>query len=392
MDKLNTNWDYYINDCCDKLTTKRTRLVKINNNPRYLITATHKLLNFISNDYLGLSTNPQLKSAMRAAINSYGAGSTGSANLSGYTKEHELLQTSLAKWLGFEACLLFNSGYQLNVSIFSKLTDLNTHIWLDKNCHASIIDGVLLSRAKFTTFSSNNIDNIIATILTKTQQRHIIISEGTFSMDGLCHYWHKLIELKKSNYKNILLVIDDAHGVGAIGHQGFGSLECQNIDLSYIDLFIGTLGKAFASHGAFICGKSNIIYYLTQTVRSQIFSTNLPPSITAASNAALAIINSDAGKLLRHKLMSNIKYFGQLATKHHLNIVQNNNSPIQLLIFNNEEKVIRIYEQLLKQNIIVGKIFYPTVAKHAPRIRISLSTKHTKNDIKQLVHYMQNMI
>lgn len=370
-----------------QLNIKRTYLPRITTNPRYLISKNQQLLNFISNDYLGLITNASIKQTAIETIATYGIGSSGAPSLSGYTEEHLKLKNNLAKWLNYEDCLLFNSGYQMNVGIYSQLSNKNTIIWLDKRCHASHIDGILLSKSKFNTFLEKDIEKVEQQIQAMPDKLHLVISEGSFSMDGTCSYLKTLTNIKRTNINNVLLIIDDAHGIGSLGINGYGTFEQIGLNHNIIDLFIGTLGKSFASHGGFLCSSKKIISYLQQKTRSQIFSTNLPPLLAATSNQALQIISSENGYLLRKKLQNNIIYFKQLCDKYNL-IVHNktiNHSPIQLIISLNNELVSHIYQYLYQTNILVAKIFYPTVAKDTPRIRISINAAHTYTDLERLV-------
>ncbi len=387
-------WSDYIAKQYESLLVLRSRIPRLSGNARYLNTKTKKHLNFISNDYLGLSTNIEVIEAFNKASSIYGLGSTGAPTLSGYTEEDYLLSTEIASWLGFNRCLLFNSGFQLNVGIYSQLVDSNTMLWLDKNCHASHIDGILLSKAKFSSFTDANIDIMIDKIRQKPETRHLILTEGSFSMDGTCSYLNKLFQLKKAYPDNILLIIDDAHGVGAIGNNGFGTIEQLELQTNDVDLFIGTFGKAFGTHGGFICGNENIIEYLQQSVRSQIYSTNLPPSIAAATRKSLEIIKSEEGLALRKRLVDNISHFRRLTDKnnstHHQNIIYNQ-SPIQLLIFSDSNKLDAMHTRLFDNNILVGKIKYPTVPKDKPRLRISLNSLHLNQDITFLIEHINAM-
>lgn len=383
----NNSWQDFITEQIHKLPLIRTRLIKNNGGVRNVQIESQEFISFINNDYLGLSQHQSLINAMYQSSLNYGVGSTGAPSLGGYSEEHHLLGKEIAAWLGLQRCILFNSGYQLNSSLFAQLVSSHTLIWLDSNCHASHIDGVLLSRAKFTRFNRNNIDEMEDKILKNTSQLHIIITEGTFSMDGLSNYLGRLLRLKRLSPANILLIVDDAHGIGALGNNGKGSIEKLGLNLHDIDLLIGTFGKAFGSHGGFICGSHDLIEYLQQSVRSQIFSTNLPPSIIAASRASLAIISSAEGFNLRKSLANNITYFQQLADKCQLDVIdcQINSSPIQLIKMSNAEQTIRTHQNLFDNNILVGKILYPTVAKNSPRIRISINALHEKADLEKLV-------
>lgn len=382
-----TNWNEFLRQKSMSLTSPRLWRAKTAHHPRQLVCDSHSLLNFVSNDYLGLNGHPDLNAALMNAVKIYGTGSTGAPSLSGYSEENAQLASNLANWLGFEDCLLFNSGYQLNVGLFSQLCDSKTQVWLAKNCHASHIDGILLAKVRFKSFDETQITQIQQKIANNLEQRHLIISEGTFSMDGTYSGLYALIQLRRTYPEQILLVIDDAHGVGALGNNGHGSLEQQNLNHLEVDLYIGTLGKAFASHGGFVAGDQKLINYLRQNVRSQIFSTMLPATQAAVSNASLKLIQGQVGYYLRQKLAQNIAYFKDCTKLSQVKVhsPDSNISAIQFVILNNLTELAQQHDALLRQHILTGKIAYPTVAKAYPRLRISLSAAHTKPDIENLV-------
>jgi 8-amino-7-oxononanoate synthase len=388
------SWNEWFDNQHNCLSQSRIRRSKIQYDQRFFIDNNSSYLNLISNDYLDLANHLALTTALNQASNIFGVGSTGAPTLSGYTIEHKKLSINMASWLGFDKCLLFNSGYQLNVGLYNQLVDKDTIIWLDKNYHASHIDGILLSGARFNTFTPYTLDNTILKIKHKPNSRHIIVTEGSFSMDGTCTYLASLIHLKSESPENILLIIDDAHGIGALGQNGFGTLEQLGLSYQHVDLLIGTFSKAFASHGGFICGAKYMIEYLTQTVRSQIFSTYLPACIAAASNASLAVITSIEGQQLRNKLANNISQFQLTGKKYNLPVANLpcNISPIQVLIFNNETQVKYLSQQLLDNGILAGNIFHPTVKKSEPRIRISLTSSITNTDIEAICYTLYKHI
>lgn len=380
------SWDDFFQTRMAQIQVPRQTRSKTQGDSRLLIEKNSSYLNFISNDYLGLSNNLQIKNALIESVIQYGVGSTGAPTLSGYSAEHKNLAQALAKFLGYAKCMLFSSGYQLNLGLLSQLCDDNTCIWLDKNCHASHIDGVLLSKCKFHTFTSRTLDNMLEQIRQQPMRRHILLTEGTFSMDGTATYLDKLIQLRKESAQNVLLIVDDAHGVAALGKSGLGTLEQLGLGYQYVDLLIGTLGKAFACHGGFVCANSQLIDYLQQSVRGWLFSTCLPPCLANAAFTSLEIVASPKGIKLRQNLSEKIKYFQELSAEYKLNLHQGNSnvSPIQLLVFTNEDTVKNLFDQLLQSGVLVGRMLYPTVAKAAPRIRISLTASHTKEDIQLL--------
>lgn len=389
------SWDEWVNQNLQQNNNnKRVRRIRTGYDKRLLIHDNGQHLNFISNDYLSIARHPQLLNAVTKTLQQYGFGSTGAATLSGYTQEHANLSQNMAKWLGFETCLLFSSGFQLDTGLYSQLANRDTIIWLDRNCHASHIDGVMLSKTNFKTFDATNIATLESKIKSYADKRHIIIAEGVFSMDGLCPYLDEIIRLKRLFKNNLLLILDDAHGIGTFGANGRGSMELVDTDESEVDLLIGTFGKAFAAHGSFVCGRLGLIEYLGQTVRSQLFTTALPPCVVAAANASLTIIQSEEGLQLRQQLQDNIAYFRQLSKTYNLPLYnkESNNSAIQLFIFNNETMVEQIFNELYANQVLVGKMLYPTVKRDYPRIRVTLSASHTQADIKHLCNLLHKYI
>lgn len=383
------SWDTFVEDKINKLNNVRNLLIRdVANKGRTII---NKLdyLNFQSNDYLGLSQHPRLIKMASDSLIKHGIGSTGANTLNGYTIEHHYLQNEIADWLHYDKCLLFNSGYQMNVGLFSAFKDQNTHVWLDENCHASHIDGILLAKIKFTRFNQNNLQQIEDKIC-NSHNLHIILTEGTYSMDGTNSNLLKLIQIKQQHQQRVMLIIDDAHGIAALGKNGYGTLEQTNNNMSYCDILLGTFGKAFGTHGGFLCTNELIAKYLQNIVKSHIYSTSMPPAIITATRASLQIIQSNNGASLREQLNNNIQYFKECASANKINIYQQstNVSPIQLIIFDNNQFVDFLYNKLIKQQILVAKIRYPTVPKHQPRIRISLNANHKNNDIENLIDYI----
>jgi len=385
-------WNRQIDEAINKLPLIRNRYPRSGSSSnKVIVREGQSYHNFISNDYLGLSTHPQLKQAFKIACDDYDIGSTGAASLSGYTEAQYILEKNLAQWLQLEDILFMNSGFSLNSSLYKPLSNANTMIWLDKNCHASHIDGVLASKSRFARFDGDNITDLRSKISRLPDLLHLVISEGVFSMDGSSDYLADLIQLRKDFQDQLLLVIDDAHGVGVIGENGFGQIEETAFLPKDIDLYIGTLGKAFATHGAFIGGNRQIIDYLRQSIRAQIYTTCLPPAIHAASNAALSIIKSAEGVKLRQKLLANIGFFKTQTKNLSIQLMYReiNHSPIQLIGGYSLAQLSYLAKYLQDKKILAGFIRYPTVAKNSPRIRLSLLATHTLDDISSLCYEIQ---
>ncbi|MDD3267061.1 MAG: pyridoxal phosphate-dependent aminotransferase family protein [Burkholderiales bacterium] len=385
-------WKQFIQIKNQQILNKRERLIRNSSCGNQIKIANSLFYNYQSNDYLGLSSHSLVKNSTIDTIHEYGIGSTGAPTLGGYTDIHDDLQKKLACWLSYESSLLFSSGYQMNVSLFTQLVNENVYVWLDKNCHASHIDGALFSRAKFTRFNIENINQIREKVISN-DLLHLIITEGVYSMDGINKDLPSLFALKKEFPERILLIVDDAHGIGCLGDNGYGTIELLKLDFKDCDILLGTFGKAFGSHGGFLCTNHSIAKYLRYSVRSQIFSTNLPPSVVSASSKSLEIIQSAECGQLRNKLQQNIKYFKMLTAQYELNIFHrdSNNSPIQLILLDSTDKVAKVYQSLYEDSILIGKIIYPTVPLNTPRLRISLSAYHSESDIELLVksiHYL----
>ncbi len=379
------NWENEIAEKHSKLLIARPKRAKSQYDPIKFYFNQKSYYNFVSNDYLSLACHSNLIEGLNIGASKFGVGSTGAATLSGYTELHDQLSTSIAKWLGFEKCLIFSSGYQLNIGVFSALTNSNSTIWFDKRCHASHIDGILLSKSKFISFIPEEFPDVSTRIASQKNHLHIILTEGIFSMDGTCTYLKQVLQLKKYHADNILLIIDDAHGIATINDKGKGTLEPLEINL--VDILIGTFGKSFGTQGGFLVSSSNIADYLSQTVRSHLFTTSLSPAIVSATLASLLLVKSEYGALQRLKLANNIKLFQRLAIENNLNIYNKdtNYSPIQLIILNDEQKTSILADELMESGFFVGKICYPTVARNNARLRISLNAEHKANDIEQLI-------
>lgn len=372
-----------------QIINKRVNLVRTPAMGAYTSVDGVEYLDFQSNDYLGLSRAPQLINALIDATQIYGVGSTGAIPLGGYTNEHEQLKQEIALWLGYDKCLLFASGYQMNVSLFSALSNHDVTIWLDRNCHASHIDGVLLSRAKFKRFDADNVNDIYQEIVDSTKLQ-LIVTEATYSMNGTNNNLLAIMDVKNQFPERVLLIVDDAHGVACLGATGAGTVEqLMGKKINY-DILLATFGKALGSHGGFLCANQQITDYLQHTVRSQIFSTSLPPAIVAASRAAVNLMSTELACQLRLDLQQKTSYFKQAIanTKLELYNKSSNISPIQLIICKNEQQLENIYHYLFNNNILVGKIKYPTVPQNTPRLRISINIKQNYADLDYLIKHL----
>lgn len=330
------------------------------------------LLSFCSNDYLGLSTHPDVLAASSQALHTYGMGSRSSALLSGYSSLHEQLEAELARFFGFERAILFSTGYMANLGLLSTLLGPQQKVLMERRVHASIIDGVRLSGARFQRFRHQP----------PVCDADLIITEGVFSMDG------DFAPLRDFPTDQRLL-IDDAHAIGWAGSRGAGSLDLHQIAITPKHLMVGTLSKAFGCLGGFVAGCADVIEQLVQQSRPYIYTTALPVPIVAGALASLQIIENQPEH--RQQLHRLIESFRAQASARHLPI-NASQSPIQILTIGSADQTVTIKEHLKKQGILVQAIRPPTVPDGRSRLRISLCAQHREQDIDQLCEALQDAL
>lgn len=341
-----------------------------------------ELINFCSNDYLGLSSHPKVIERSREYSENYGAGSGSSRLVSGTLNIHQELEEKLADVLGLEAVLVFNSGFQANSSILSSLADRNSLILADKKSHNSLIQGALLSNADFKRFNHNDLNHLekmLRTASCKDYNRIWVVSETVFSMDGDLNDITGLIKL--SEKYGALLYSDDAHALGVLGKKGLGL----NYGKRGIDLSLGTFGKAFGSFGAFAGCSSEMKDYLINFCPGFIYTTALPPAIIGALDAALELIPEMDSE--RETLHSNIQYLlkclKELGFK-----TGDTDSQIIPIIIGSEEETMNLSNYLEENGIWASAIRPPTVEKDASRIRITITLNHKKEELDQLLEVL----
>ncbi len=349
------------------------------NNGREINFGQKTYLNFSSNDYLGLAQPIQTISAQ--------SGAGAAALVSGNQSIHDELSKIISDWKQKERTLLFPSGFQANVAAVTGLTDKETLILYDKLSHASLIDGILLSGAKAFSYLHLNYQNLETKLEKfKDYPKKIIVTDSIFSMDGDAADLKKLVQLKKKY--NALLIVDEAHGVGAYGATGAGLCEEQNVSQD-VDVIVTTFSKAVGAQGGSISASHEIIDYLINFSRPYIFSTTLSPLLVLAVKNNIEIIRSDRGLKLKNKLKSNINYFCQKAEEIGLKLISQ--SAIQPLVIGSATEAKKAYEILLNKGIFIPLIRYPAVPKDSARLRLSLTAQHTEEDILKLVAALKPM-
>jgi 8-amino-7-oxononanoate synthase len=345
-----------------------------------------RLINFSSNDYLGLANHSRLREAATAAIDEFGVGAGASRLISGTQSPHLRLERALAKWKGTEASLCFSSGYAAAVGTIPALVGKNDVIVLDKLCHASLIDGAKLSGAVLRVFPHNHVGKLESHLEWARREhsgkRVLIITESVFSMDGDRAPLRELIELKKRF--RALLMLDEAHAVGVIGLNGRGLAAAEDVS-EEVDVQMGTLSKALGTSGGYICGSRTLIEWLINRARSFIYSTAPPPAIVATGFAAVDFLASPGGEKRRLLLWERIRLMQELLPRTEFN--EKHVAPCSAIfpwIVGEEQAALNLAAALQRDGFLVPAIRYPTVAKGTARLRITVTAAHEEAQIEAL--------
>jgi 8-amino-7-oxononanoate synthase len=345
------------------------------------------LLNFSSNDYLGLANEPDLKEAAIDAVEKFGTGSGASRLICGSLAPHHELEEALAAFKGLEAALTFSTGYAAAVGTISALVGKDDVVVIDKLVHASIVDGARLSGAKLRVFAHNDL-NDLEEILKWANSIHsgkrvLVITESVFSMDGDCAPLREIVELK--NKYSAWLMVDEAHATGLYGKHRRGLAEELGVS-NEIEVQMGTLGKALGSSGGYIVGSQTLIDYLVNRARSFIFSTAPVPAAAAAATAGIRFVQSPKGEERRKALWERVKEF------HSASGSSKTPSAIIPVIIGTETKAVETAAALLEQNIYVPAIRYPTVARNQARLRVTMTAAHNKEDVAKFRDILHQLL
>lgn len=339
-------------------------------------------INFCNNDYLGLANHPAVKEAFIEAIQLYGTGSTSSAMVSGYFKPQQELEEKFAEFLLRDQAIFFNSGYMANLGVITSLAGRKDVILSDKFCHASLVDAIQLSKAQNYRFKHNDLEHF--NYLLDLKNPNILITEGIFSMEG------DLSPLPEINHcidgKNVLFVVDDAHGIGVLGKNGGGSCEKCGLTQLEIPCLITPLGKAFGCSGAIVSGRKDILEGVLQFSRSYRTTTTLPPALCMAALKSLEIVKMEYWR--RERLNELVHFFIQQAENRGLKLISEDETPIRCLLVADNEKIQWIQQKMLEKGFFISCIRPPSVPEGTARIRISLNCLHTKDQIIQLLYHL----
>jgi 8-amino-7-oxononanoate synthase len=341
-----------------------------------------QLLSFCSNDYLGLAADPRVIEALHWGAKQYGVGAGGSHLVTGHAMPHHKLEQELAEFVGAERALVFSTGYMANLGIITALMDRHGLIVEDKLNHASLIDAARLAKSdvkRFTHADPNKAASLLEGVLDSGGDR-LIATDAVFSMDGDIAPLAELLTLAKTS--NAWLLADDAHGLGVLGENGRGSFNAAGLELGDPVIYMGTLGKALGTFGAFVAGSDALIETLIQRARTYIYTTALPPPVAEATRASLRIAREEDWR--RQRLQQLLKQFQQGITELGLKM-KPSQTAIQPLLLGSEETALKVAADLQQQGILVPAIRPPTVPAGTARLRITFSALHEPFHVDRLL-------
>lgn len=348
--------------------------------------AGRELINFCSNDYLGLSRHPKIAAAMRRAIETHGSGAGASALISGYTPSHASAERAIAKWKGTESAVLVPSGYQANHAAIQAIAGASeaaggrVRFLLDKLVHASLIDAVRASGQTFRVFPHNDLKKLTRLLDdADAGEMQVVVTESIFSMDGDAAPLAGFAKLKAE--KLFVLVLDEAHAAGVYGESGAGYASELGLSAS-VDAYIVTLSKALGLAGGAICGSRAICELIANFGRAYIYSTSIPPAIAAGAEAGIQVLHDEPE--LRQRVRSLAQRVRSELESAALQIPQGD-SPIIPIVLGDERLASEAAKTLEMQGILAFAIRPPTVAKGTSRLRVTLSAAHTDDEIAQLI-------
>jgi glycine C-acetyltransferase len=346
------------------------------------------VLNFCANNYLGLADHPQIIAAAKAAMDSRGFGMASVRFICGTQDLHLELESEVSDFLGTEDTILFSSCFDANGGVFESLFGAEDAIISDALNHASIIDGIRLSKARRYRYANRDMAELEARLVEATTadgdrgpaRRTVIVTDGVFSMDGYLAPLAAICELAEKY--DALVMVDDSHAVGFMGATGAGTPEHAGVS-ARVDIFTGTFGKALGgASGGYVSGRSEIVALLRQRARPYLFSNSVAPAIVAATRQALALVRESAD--LRARLFDNADLFRRRMTEEGFDLLAGEHAIVPVM-FGDAARAARIADAMLAQGVFVTAFSYPVVPKGAARIRVQLSAAHTADDVERCV-------
>ena len=343
--------------------------------------AGNELLNFCSNDYLGLANDPRLAEAMCEAIQQYGVGSGASPLVCGYSEAHEQLENQVASLCKRDRALVFSSGYLANLAVSATLAPgRDDCIYQDRLNHASIIDAAKLGNARLCRYSHSDIDGLRQMIAEPVRGKKLVVTDAVFSMDGDIARLADIAEISRE--AGACLVVDDAHGLGVLGRDGGGTLEELGLDQDAVPLMVATFGKAVGCSGAFVAGREDLVELLLQQARPYIYSTAMPPALAKTACRGIELVKNEAWR--REKLRQLATSLDQALPRN--GVLEGGCSPaIRPVIVGDASRALELSQALREEGILVTAIRPPTVPANTARLRVTLSAAHEPKDLQQLL-------
>ncbi|HRF53933.1 MAG: 8-amino-7-oxononanoate synthase [Dechloromonas sp.] len=366
--------------------TRRLRVVESAQGTR-VITGGRELLNFCSNDYLGLAQSLDITAALQESAAWQGVGSTASHLICGHHREHALLEEELADWLGYPRALLFGSGYLANLGLLQALLGKDDVVVQDKLNHACLLDGARLAGCELKRYPHGDIESAERQLQSRPEAAAMLATDGVFSMDGDVAPLRELARICKT--ENALLHVDDAHGVGVVGPGGRGSVAAQGLTSREVPLLLVTFGKAMGTYGAAICGPADVIDALIETARPYGFTTALPPALASATRRSLSLIKNEPWR--RFKLAALIARFRRAARQLGLPLLDSS-TPIQPLLVHANAEALRASRELQERGLLVSAIRPPTVPEGRARLRVTLSSAHSESEVDRLLDALAEVL
>ncbi|MBA6117239.1 8-amino-7-oxononanoate synthase [Pseudomonas sp. NC26] len=338
------------------------------------------LLAFCSNDYLGLANHPEVVAAWQAGAERWGVGGGASHLVIGHSTPHHQVEEALAELTGRPRALLFSTGYMANLGAITALVGQGDTVLQDRLNHASLLDGGLLSGARFSRYLHNDAASL-ASRLDKASGNTLVVTDGVFSMDGDLADLPALAKVARA--RGAWLMVDDAHGLGTLGAQGGGIVEHFGLGIDDVPVLIGTLGKACGTAGAFVAGSEALIEALVQFARPYIYTTSQPPALACATLKSLELLRRETWR--REHLAALIRQFRQGAEQIGLHLMDSP-TPIQPIVIGDSAQALRLSRMLRERGMLVTAIRPPTVPAGSARLRVTLSAAHSEAQVQLLLN------
>ncbi len=358
---------------------RRCRVADSPQGPRMLIDG-KPLLAFCSNDYLGLAGDERIAKALKQGVDRWGSGSGAAHLVNGHSLAHQALEDELADWLGRERVLLFSTGYMANLGIITGLLERGDQLFEDRLNHASLIDAGLLGNARLHRYRHSDMQSLRRQLAAFPEGMRMVASDGVFSMDGDIALLGEMASICSS--EQVLLMVDDAHGLGVLGRDGRGCVDEAGLTQSDVPVLMGTLGKAFGVAGAFVAGSELLIETLIQQARSYIYTTAMPAALAEAARASLRIVREERWR--RDKLEALMWRFREGAETIGLSLMPSR-TPIQPILLGEPEKAVTWSRRLEELGFLVTAIRPPTVPTGQARLRVTLSAAHEESQVDSLL-------